>query len=130
MSRVEPNTWLWILAGFLAAIFLGTGVLKLTTPRERLVAAGMGWARDFSQGNIRLIGIAELLGAVGLVLPALLGVVSVLVPVSAVCLAALMVGATVVHGRRREFLPESLRSLALVVMCVVLAVYRFGSQAF
>jgi hypothetical protein len=127
---VEPNTWLWILAGFLAAIFLGTGVLKLTTPRDRLVAAGMGWAGDFSQDNIRLIGVAELLGAVGLVLPALLGVASVLVPISAVCLAALMVGATVVHGRRREFLPDALRSLVLVVMCVVLAVYRFGSQAF
>ena len=41
---MEPNTWLWILAGFLAAIFAGTGLLKLTTPRERLVEAGLGWA--------------------------------------------------------------------------------------
>ena len=123
---MEPNTWLWILAGFLAAIFAGTGLLKLTTPRERLVEAGLGWARDFSQEQIRLLGIAELLGAVGLVVPPLVGVVPVLVPVAAVCLAALMLGATAVHIRRREFLPDSLRALTLVAMCVVLAVYRFG----
>ena len=123
---MEPNTWLWILAGFLAAIFAGTGLLKLTTPRERLVEAGLGWAGDFSQEQIRLLGIAELLGAVGLVVPPLVGVVPVLVPVAAVCLAALMLGATVVHIRRRELLPDSLRALTLVAMGVVLAVYRFG----
>jgi hypothetical protein len=127
---VDPNTWLWILAGFLAAIFVGTGLLKLTTPRERLVEAGMGWTRDFSQEQIRLLGAAELLGAVGLVLPPLLGSLPVLVPVTAVCLALQMAGATAVHIRRREFLPEALLALALVAMCVVLAVYRFGSQAF
>ena len=127
---VEPNTWLWILAGFLAAIFVGTGLLKLTTPRAKLVAAGMGWAREFSQGQIRLIGIAELLGAVGLVVPPLLGIVPILSPVAAVCLALGMTGATAVHIRRREFLPDALRSLAVAILCVVLAVYRFGSHAF
>ena len=127
---MEPNTWLWIAAGFLAAVFLGTGLLKLTTPRERLVEAGMGWARDVSQENIRLIGVAELLGAAGLVLPGLLDVATVLVPVSATCLAVLVAGATVVHVRRREFLPDALRTLALVVICVVLAAYRFGPESF
>jgi uncharacterized membrane protein YphA (DoxX/SURF4 family) len=130
LTPVEPNTLLWILAGFLAAIFVGTGLLKLTTPRDRLVAAGMGWAREFSQEQIRLIGIAELLGAVGLVVPPLLDIVPVLSPVAASCLALGMTGATAVHIRRREFLPDALRSLAVVVMCVVLATYRFGPQAF
>jgi hypothetical protein len=127
---VEPNTWLWILAGFLAAIFVGTGLLRLTTPRERLVEAGMGWAGDFSPGQIRLIGIAELLGAIALVVPPLVGVVPVLAPVAAVCLTVLMAGATAVHIRRREFLPDALLALALVAMCVVVAAYRFGPQSF
>jgi uncharacterized membrane protein YphA (DoxX/SURF4 family) len=127
---VEPNTWLWILAGFLAAIFVGTGLLKLTTPRERLVEAGMGWARDFSPEQIRLLGVTELLGAVALVVPGLVDILPVLVPVAAVCLALQMAGATAVHIRRREFLPEALLALSLVAMCIVLAVYRFGSQAF
>ena len=127
---MDANTWLWILAGFLAAIFVGTGLLKLTTPRAKLVAAGMGWAREFSQEQIRLIGIAELLGAVGLIVPPLLGVLPILSPVAAVCLGLGMTGATAIHIRRREFLPDALRSLAVVVMCVVLAVYRFGPHAF
>ena len=127
---MEPNTWLWILAGFMAAIFLGTGLLKLTTPRERLIDAGIGWAADFSQETIRLLGVLEVLGAVGLVLPALLDVLPVLVPISASCLGAMMLGAIVVHVRRGEFLPDALRALALLVCCVVLAVFRFGAQAF
>jgi uncharacterized membrane protein YphA (DoxX/SURF4 family) len=127
---VEPNTWLWILTGFLAAIFLGTGLLKLTTPRERLMEAGIGWTADFSQETIRLLGVAEVLGAIGLVLPALLDVLPILVPISASCLGAMMLGAMVVHARRGEFLPDVLRTLALLVCCVVVAVYRFGPQAF
>lgn len=127
---MEPNTWLWILAGFVALIFLGTGLLKLTTPRERLIEAGIGWTEDFSQQTIRLLGAAELLGAVGLVLPGLLGIVPVVVPVAASCLAVLMLGAVVVHVRRRELLPDGLRALALLSWCVIIAVYRFGPQAF
>jgi hypothetical protein len=50
--------------------------------------------------------------------------------VAAVCLAALLLGATAVHVKRGELLPDALRALALVVMCVVLAVYRFGPQPF
>jgi hypothetical protein len=127
---VEPNTWLWILAGFMALIFLGTGLLKLTTPRERLVEAGIGWTEDFSEQTIKRLGIAEVLGAVGLVLPGLIGVVPVLVPISACCLGAMMLGAIVVHVRRGEFLPDALRALALLVCCVLIAVYRFGPYPF
>ena len=127
---MDSNTWLWILAGFLAVIFAGTGLLKLTTPPERLVEAGMGWADDFSPGTIRLLGATEVLGAVGLVLPALLGVAPVLVPVAAVCLALQLSAATAVHVRRRELLPDALLALTLVVMCLVLAGYRLGPQAF
>lgn len=126
---MSANVWLWILAGFLAAIYLGTGVLKLTRSREEIVAAGLTWAEDFSEPQLRALGWAELLGAAGLVLPPLVGL-GVLTPVTAVCLAVLMVGAVVVHVRRREFLPDVVRDLFLVGMCVVLAYYRFGPDAF
>ena len=127
---METDTWLWIIAGFVAAIFLGTGLLQLTTSRERLVEAGLGWAGDFSEETIRTIGVLELLGAVGLVLPPVLGILPVLAPLAATGLALLMVGAIVVHVRRGEVLPEALRALALVVLCVVIATYRFGPEAF
>jgi uncharacterized membrane protein YphA (DoxX/SURF4 family) len=120
---VDANTWLWILAGFLAAIFLGTGVLKLTRSREEIVAAGLAWAEDYSGSTLRRLGWAEVLGAVGVLVP-------FVAPVAASCLAVLTTGALVVHVRRRELLPDALRTLALAAMCVVLAVYRFGPEAF
>lgn len=120
---MDPNTWLWILAGFLAAIFLGTGVLKLTRSREEIVAAGLGWAQDYSEPTLRRLGWAEVLGAVGVLVP-------FVAPVAASCLAVLTAGALVVHVRRRELLPDGLRTLALMAMCVVLAYYRFGPEAF
>ena len=120
---MDANTWLWILAGFLAAIFLGTGALKLTRSREEIVAAGLGWAGDFSETTLRRLGWAEVIGAVGLLVP-------YVAPVAACGLALLTAGALVVHVRRREFFPDALRTLALLVLCVVLAYYRFGPEAF
>jgi uncharacterized membrane protein YphA (DoxX/SURF4 family) len=120
---VDANTWLWILAGFLAAIFLGTGVLKLTRSRDEIIAAGLTWAEDYSEPTLRRLGCAEVLGGVGVLLP-------FVSPVAATCLAVLTAGGLVVHVRRREFLPDALRTLALVVMCVVLAYQRFGPEAF
>jgi hypothetical protein len=126
---VDPNTWLWILAGFLAAIFLGTGVLKLTRTREEIVAAGLAWAEDYTVPSLRALGWAEVLGAVGLVLPPFAGL-GILVPITACFLTALTLGALVVHVRRREILPDALRTLALIAMCVALAAFRFGPYPF
>ena len=125
---VEPNTWLWILAGFLAAIFVGTGLLKLTTPRERLVEAGIGWTGT-SPGDDPAARLAELLGASAWSSRAARRRPGPR-PDQRPLPGALMLGATVVHVRRGELLPDALRALALVVCCVVLAVYRFGPQAF
>ena len=126
---MAANTWLWILAGFLAAVFLGTGLLKLTRNREEIVAAGLAWAADYEPRTLRALGWAEVLGAVGLVVPPLVGL-GIVTPVAASCLAVLSAGALVVHLRRLEVFPDALRTLALVVLCVVLAVYRFGAEAF
>jgi uncharacterized membrane protein YphA (DoxX/SURF4 family) len=126
---VDANTWLWILAGFLAALFLGTGVLKLTRSRDEIVAEGLTWAEDYSEAQLRALGWAEVLGAVGLVVPPLVGF-GIVTPVAATCLTLLTVGALVVHVRRREFLPDAVRTIALIIMCVVLAYWRFGPEAF
>lgn len=126
---MDANTWLWILAGFLAALFLGTGILKLTRSRDEIIAEGLTWAEDYSEPQLRALGWAEVLGAVGLVVPPLVGV-GIITPVAASCLTLLTIGALVVHVRRREFLPDALRTIALIVMCVVLAYWRFGPAAF
>jgi uncharacterized membrane protein len=67
------NVALWILQGVLAAFFLMAGVMKSTMPRERLIAS-LPWVEDFSTPTVRFIGGAELLGALGLILPAATGI--------------------------------------------------------
>ena len=63
------ETFLWIVAGFAAACAVGAGLLKLTYDRAVLIEKGQGWAEDFSDSQVKLIGVAELLGAAGLILP-------------------------------------------------------------
>jgi len=112
------NIALWIIAGLLAAAFLAGGAIKLVQPREKLAAAPSGgWTEDFSGGAIKAIGAAEALAAVGLVLPALLDIAPVLVPLAAVGLALLMVGAMITHLRRHEnkVIVVNLAYLALAV---------------
>lgn len=112
----------WILQIVLALAFLGAGVMKLARPRPALVAAGMGYAEDYSDGAMKGIGALEVLGAIGLVLPALTGIAPILTPIAALGLAAVMAAAVVVHVRRKEtYVPP----LALGVLSLALAVIGF-----
>lgn len=111
----------WILAGLLALAFLFAGGTKIARPKESL-GATMAWTEDFSQTQIRLIGVVEVLGAIGLILPRALGIVPVLSPIAAVGLAVVMVGAVVTHLRRKgTFIPP----LSLGVFAVAAAVLGF-----
>jgi uncharacterized membrane protein len=92
---------LWAAQVLLAVAFLGAGATKLAQPKEKL-AKNMAWVEDFSQGTVRLIGALEVLGALGLVLPALTGVLPWLTPLVALGLALLMAGAVYTHLRREE----------------------------
>jgi uncharacterized membrane protein YphA (DoxX/SURF4 family) len=123
------NIALWIIAGLLAVAFLASGAMKLTRPREKLAAIGMGWVEDFSAGAVKAIGVLEVLAAVGLILPAALDIAPVLVPLAAVGLVLLMVGAIITHLRRHE--ARLIASpIALLALAVVVAWGRFGPQSF
>ncbi len=82
---------LWIVQGLLALIFLFTGGMKLVLPVEVMTEqmSMPGWF-------LRFIGVAEVLGAVGLILPGLLGIRPGLTPLAAAGLVIIMIGATVV----------------------------------
>ena len=98
--------------------------------RERLARApGGGWVLDFTAGFVKALGAVEILGAVGLILPALLGIAPVLVPLAAVGLATIMVGAAIVTYRRRES-AHVLVDLTYLVMAVFVAFGRFGPESF
>lgn len=123
------NIALWIIAGVLAAAFLAGGAVKLAWPKEKLIAIGLGFAEDFSLGAVKAIGAVEVLAAVGLILPAVLGIAPVLVPVAAVGVVLLMVGAAITHLRRHEN-AAIVVNLALLALAVLVAWGRFGPQSF
>lgn len=98
------NIAAWVVTAIVVAILGGAGASKLVRTKEQILEnPQMGWANDFSQPAIRLVGLAEVAGALGLVLPWALDVVPVLTPIAGYALAALMAGAFGVHLRRREY---------------------------
>lgn len=111
------NALLWVLAALLACVFAAAGGMKLLASRHRLMSAGMGYVEDFSTGTIKTIGVLELLAAVALVAPPLVGIAPWLTPLAALGLVLLMVGAVLTHRRRHEpwLVPAVLGLLALVV---------------
>ena len=123
------NPALWIVASVLAASFAGSGLMKLLVPRDKLVSSGQGWAQDVTPTNIRLIGVVELLGATGLILPAVTHIAPILVPLAAIGLALVMVGAALVHARRNEGMNIGVNAV-LLALAVLVAWGRFGPYPF
>jgi hypothetical protein len=88
---MKNHVGLWILQGLLAALFLFAGVMKLVLPVE-----AMAGPVAFPGAFLRFIGVAETLGAVGLILPAWLRIRPELTPLAAAGLVVIMAGATTV----------------------------------
>jgi uncharacterized membrane protein YphA (DoxX/SURF4 family) len=129
VSEAIMDLALWIIAAALAAVFAASGLMKLFMAKEKLIGSGFGWAETFSPAAIRLIGVAEIAGAIGLILPAAVHIASVLVPIAAVGLVLVMVGAATVHARRKEF-PMVAGNTILLVFAAVIALARFGPYSF
>jgi hypothetical protein len=113
------STAYWIVAGIAAFAFFGSGMMKLASSREKLLAnKNMGWAADFTTPQIKLIGLAEVLGAVGLILPHTFSIAEGLSKAAAVGLFLIMAGAVNVHRKRKEPIipPLVLGILALVTL--------------
>jgi DoxX-like family len=123
------NLVLWIVAGLLATVLLVSSA-KLFVPKEKM--AGMStfsrWVEDFSPGALKAIGALELLGAVGLILPAALDIAPVLVPLAAVGAMLLFVGAVITRLRRGEKL-TIVGDLVYLAMAAFVAWGRFGPES-
>lgn len=96
------ETALWTAQYIAAGTFLLAGLTKAFIPKYRLEPK-MPWARDFNAGTVRFIGVMEILGAIGLVLPEMLDYAAVFTPLAAIGLSVVMLMAAFVHLGRREF---------------------------
>lgn len=111
----------WIVAGLNAALYLGGGAMKLLRPKSALLAAGMGWTEPLSSPTIKFIGLAEVLGAAGLILPIALGIAEPLSPIAGACLTVLMIGAVITHRRRGEPVTLQVALAAFAALAAALA---------
>jgi hypothetical protein len=113
---------LWTIQVLLALVFAATGLMKLVRSRAQLAAnPHMGWVNTVPDMQIKLLGAAEVLGAIGLVAPMATGIAPFLTRVAAVCLAVLMGGAVATHVMRRE--PAAVAT-CVAILTIVVAVLR------
>lgn len=106
----------WIIAGPLALLYLYSGGKKVLQGRERLVQM-MRWVDHAPMAGVKAIGVLEILGAIGLILPPLTGIAPWLAVAASVGLVLLQIGAITLHLARGEA-----RQIGLNVALLVLAV--------
>ena len=96
------NMALWVVQGMLALAFLLAGSMKTFLPLATL-RNKFSWMNNTPAAFVRFIGIAELLGAIGLILPAVTGIQPGLTVTAAFGLMVVMVCAIIFHASHREF---------------------------
>ncbi len=115
---------LWVAQGFLFVAFLGATFIHAVRWEQNSAEPRMVWLRDIGRRNAYAIGTLEAAGAIGVILPAVTGILPVLVPVAAAGLALLMLSACVFHAMRREY-PNIVLNLVLAAPAVFVAYGRF-----
>ncbi len=117
------NIALWVVQVLLALVFLMAGSMKALKPKAEL-AEKMEWVNDYSDNTVKLIGVLEILGAIGVVLPAATGILPWLTPLAAVGLVLTMIGAAITHARMGDF-PGMGPSIVFLVLSLFVAYGRF-----
>lgn len=123
-SRSALNVALWIAQLVLFTVFAVTGFAKLTMPIDRL-APMMAWVTEVAPTLVRVIGVAELAGALGVLLPSLTRVHPGLTPLAALGLAVVMALATAVNFATGEMAHAPV-SLVLGAIAAVVAWGRYA----
>jgi hypothetical protein len=114
------NVVLWVVQGLLAVAFLLTGGMKATQPLDRL-GKQMTWVSAVPAGFVRFIGVAEVLGAIGLILPLATGILPWLTVAAAGGLVIVQISAAIFHTARGEtrMVPGNLVLLLLAVFIII-----------
>lgn len=107
---------LWAVQILLALMFLMAGSTKAFQYEK--AKTSLPWVNDYSRGYVGFIGIAEVLGALGLILPALTGIIPILTPIAAIGLALTMIFAAIFHSKRKEY-----QGIGMNIILLLLALF-------
>lgn len=114
---------LWITAIVLTVAYLAAGAAKTFSPKAKL-QTNMGWVEDFSAPQVKVIGVLELLGALGVILPLATGIAPVVTAIAAIGLVLVQAVALVVHVRRNESKSYPVNAV-LLLLALAVVILRF-----
>ena len=118
------NTNLWIIQTLLAAFFIMPGFGKISNSKQKHIEEGH-LKEENSIIPIRLLGILELLGCIGIIVPWLTGIIPILTPITAACFCLIMLSGIVVHIKKKEY--KMLPMLVVVfILAALVAYYRLS----
>jgi hypothetical protein len=113
---------MWTIQILLALGVGAAGTMKLVKSKAQLEGnPHMAWMRGFSEGQIKLLAAAEVLGAIGVIVPTATGIAPYIARLAAACLATVLGGAVATHATRRE---PAVPATVLAVLAVVVAAFR------
>ena len=121
------NTAIWIFQGLLALMFLAAGIRHLRQTEQKIKERPNDVIADFSIHQIRLIGILEVLGAIGVIIPWWINIVPILTPISATGLGIIMVVALGMFVKNKVIgrAPYAIVILIMTIMVVIVRLEIF-----
>lgn len=114
------NIILWIAQGLLGLGFIAAGYNKAFRAQQAAAQPAMAWMSAVSPPLLRFIGLAEIAGGLGVLLPMLSGVLPWLTPVAAALLALVMILASGFHFSRKEY-PAIVINIVLLLLALFVA---------
>lgn len=112
------TTTIWILKVVIASLFTFTGILKIFLPKVKLLAKGMKGLTDLNEDQIKILGLLEVLGACGVILPTLLNIYPFLSVISALCLSLTMIVAGWINYKLKLTI---IPNIAIFIICILIA---------
>jgi hypothetical protein len=118
------ETAIWILKGIITLIFMLTGVNKIFLSKAKLLSKGMKGLINIDEKQIKVAGLLEVLGAVGLILPKLINIYPVLSAISAICLGLTMIVAGWINHKLKLFI---IPNIVILVICFLIAYWEMDN---
>jgi uncharacterized membrane protein YphA (DoxX/SURF4 family) len=118
------SVFLWVVQSILAVVFLASGISKLVMSKDKMLATGQTATASQPLPLIRFVGVCEILGAAGLILPTALGIDRFLTPLAALGLVVIMLGAARIQTKLRQSGRVAL-NIVLLIFCLIVAYGRW-----